>query len=46
VQWHPEWRFLETPFYAAIFKAFGQACRERQSRRESVCVDALRRSQE
>ena len=33
VQWHPEWRFSETPFYAAIFKAFGQACRARQSSR-------------
>jgi putative glutamine amidotransferase len=33
VQWHPEWHCLETPFYAAIFKAFGQACRERQSAR-------------
>ena len=31
VQWHPEWRCCETPFYAAIFKAFGQACRERHS---------------
>jgi len=33
VQWHPEWRFRETLFYAAIFKAFGQACRARQSAR-------------
>lgn len=33
VQWHPEWRFWETPFYAAIFKAFGEACRTRQSAR-------------
>lgn len=33
VQWHPEWHCLEAPFYAAIFKAFGQACRERQSAR-------------
>ena len=31
VQWHPEWRFEENPFYAAIFKAFGNACRERQT---------------
>jgi putative glutamine amidotransferase len=33
VQWHPEWRCWETPFYAAIFAAFGQACRVRQSAR-------------
>ncbi len=33
VQWHPEWHCWETPFYAAIFKAFGQACRVRQSAR-------------
>ncbi len=33
VQWHPEWRFWETPFYAAIFKAFGEACRTRQGKR-------------
>ena len=30
VQWHPEWRFWENPFYAAIFTAFGDACRSRQ----------------
>lgn len=30
VQWHPEWRFWENPFYSAIFAAFGAACRERQ----------------
>ncbi len=33
MQWHPEWRFWETPFYAAVFKAFGQACQKRQSDR-------------
>lgn len=33
VQWHPEWRFWETPFYAAIFKAFGEACRARHGQR-------------
>lgn len=36
VQWHPEWRCQETPFYAAIFKAFGQACRARQSARQGI----------
>lgn len=27
VQWHPEWRVLENPFYLGIFQAFGDACR-------------------
>lgn len=33
VQWHPEWRCWENPFYRAIFEAFGQACRERRDSR-------------
>jgi putative glutamine amidotransferase len=33
VQWHPEWQCGQNPFYAAIFKAFGQACHERQNER-------------
>lgn len=33
VQWHPEWRFAENPFYSAIFEAFGDACRARQQSR-------------
>jgi putative glutamine amidotransferase len=33
VQFHPEWRCWETPFYAAIFEAFGKACRQRMSLR-------------
>lgn len=33
VQFHPEWRCWENPFYGALFDAFGSACRERQSRR-------------
>jgi putative glutamine amidotransferase len=33
VQWHPEWRCWETPFYANIFAAFGQACNTRQRQR-------------
>ena len=28
VQWHPEWNVTENPFSMAIFKAFGDACRE------------------
>lgn len=27
VQWHPEWKARENPFYAAQFRAFGDACR-------------------
>ncbi len=33
MQWHPEWRFWETPFYGAVFKAFGDACRTYQMAR-------------
>ena len=33
VQWHPEWRPHETPFYAAIFAAFGRACEARRQAR-------------
>lgn len=28
VQWHPEWRPREHPFYDAIFKGFATACRQ------------------
>ncbi|MGX9188484.1 gamma-glutamyl-gamma-aminobutyrate hydrolase family protein [Stenotrophomonas sp. Ker107b] len=27
VQWHPEWRVADNPFYHSIFHAFGDACR-------------------
>ncbi len=33
VQFHPEWRCGENPFYSAIFEAFGSACRQRRSLR-------------
>lgn len=33
VQWHPEWRVLDNPFYHAIFQAFAGACRERLHQR-------------
>jgi putative glutamine amidotransferase len=36
VQWHPEWKASENPFYAAIFQAFGEACRTRQVNRQSI----------
>ena len=41
VQFHPEWRCSENPFYAAIFEAFGDACRQRRSQRLQAS-DALR----
>lgn len=33
VQWHPEWKVLDNPFYTSIFRAFADACRERAARR-------------
>jgi putative glutamine amidotransferase len=33
VQWHPEWRVVENPFYHGIFRAFGDACRQRAQQR-------------
>ncbi len=33
VQWHPEWGCSESPLYAALFAAFGRACRVRQQAR-------------
>lgn len=41
VQWHPEWECRQTPFYAAIFEAFGQACRVRQRARLTDSDQAL-----
>lgn len=32
VQWHPEWRVMENPAYAAIFQAFGAAMRQAAGR--------------
>ena len=33
VQWHPEWRVRDNPFYAAIFAAFAAAAEARSSAR-------------
>ncbi|CAN5259122.1 gamma-glutamyl-gamma-aminobutyrate hydrolase family protein [soil metagenome] len=33
VQWHPEWKLADNPFYTAIFRAFGDACRARLAQR-------------
>ena len=34
VQWHPEWKATENEFSMKIFKAFGDACRERATGRQ------------
>ncbi len=31
VQWHPEWKVTEDPFYLAIYRAFGDACSARKA---------------
>lgn len=33
VQWHPEWNLMNNPDSIKIFKAFGQACRDYQTKR-------------
>lgn len=33
VQWHPEWKVSENPFYQGTFRAFGDACRARAAQR-------------
>ena len=41
VQWHPEWQVTENPFSLAIFKAFGDACREYASGSQSAIVEGV-----
>lgn len=36
VQWHPEWKVTENEFSMAIFKSFGDACREFARRKTGV----------
>ncbi|HEX3378600.1 MAG TPA: gamma-glutamyl-gamma-aminobutyrate hydrolase family protein [Paraburkholderia sp.] len=36
VQWHPEWRHTHDPLSTAIFRAFGDACRQRTNTRGSA----------
>jgi putative glutamine amidotransferase len=31
VQWHPEWKVMDNPFYLSLFAGFGDACRARAS---------------
>ena len=38
VQWHPEWRTSDNPFYEAIFNAFGDACRQRNANRHNTKI--------
>ncbi|KRA52392.1 glutamine amidotransferase [Pseudoxanthomonas sp. Root65] len=33
VQWHPEWKVADNPFYLSIFRTFGDACRARAQHR-------------
>jgi putative glutamine amidotransferase len=40
VQWHPEWKFAADPLSSEIFRAFGDACRERvRSRARAGAMD-------
>ena len=34
VQWHPEWKATENPFSMAMFRAFGDACRQSARNRQ------------
>lgn len=36
IQWHPEWQVMKNDFSLAIFKAFGDACREYASQQRQV----------
>lgn len=36
VQWHPEWKLGENPFYLSLFQAFGRACLARNRQRKSI----------
>lgn len=35
VQWHPEWRSKEHPFYDALFQGFATACRQHRTQRDA-----------
>jgi putative glutamine amidotransferase len=36
VQWHPEWRPADDPFYSGIFELFGNACQAFADRRKAA----------
>ena len=40
VQWHPEWQVMKNPQSLALFKAFGDACRERARETRSHDLDS------
>jgi putative glutamine amidotransferase len=42
LQWHPEWRYARFPASVAIFRAFGEACREQRSRPRALSYWAAR----
>lgn len=44
VQWHPEWRFRERAWDAALFAAFGEACRAYRSASPAERTPARRRA--
>jgi len=44
VQWHPEWKVMDTPFYQSLFKSFAAACRERRHSRNMTTPDAYRKT--
>jgi putative glutamine amidotransferase len=37
VQWHPEWRHAEVPFYRRTLEAFAKACRNHCRERSGAC---------
>lgn len=41
VQWHPEWKVSENPFFLAIFKAFGDACRDYAAGSKNIKVKGV-----
>ena len=38
VQWHPEWRHEQIPFYQRTLQAFAQACRDHCRERKGPCL--------
>jgi putative glutamine amidotransferase len=44
VQWHPEWKALQNPASRALFRAFGDACRQAMARRLGMGGPGLSRA--
>ncbi len=34
IQWHPEWQFAQNEFSVAIFRTFGDACRQYAAKKQ------------